>query len=280
MIDANVPNIEYVHSAWVQMQENHLVYPCMFEEQKYNALVDDMVSEEELNAALASDVCIDSTPKAFSDDALKIGIQPDQPWPRESRREAPRGGFGPSFKKHEQGVEAITITAFDVADAEESVMPEFDRGSFDRCLSAVRVVGVNPEPEADITDYQHAVMEDRDRLALGGCIPLVKWSELDNVIKYLDIFHELCSRKPNVRRFGRPGFSPEEIENQIAAETNSPIYKIMMHKLKRQLVVDGEINQMVANALWQAGYRVIYSKTLQTVGVMINPDNKLSWKLS
>lgn len=166
----------------------------------------------------------------------------------------------------------VTVTAADYLDAVQELGREPTGPEL-----AYRVIGRNPEPEIAPNEYQKAVVRDTGRLALGGCIPSVTWHDLQNVIDYLVIFKGIITKEPDVK-CGKPSMTPAEREKFISDEVASPIFKIMMHKLKQQLIFNNELHGINAKVVRDAGFPVSYISTTNTLVVEITKDNKLSWK--
>jgi len=168
--------------------------------------------------------------------------------------------------------DVVNVTAADYAEAVQELGREPTAVEL-----TYRVIGRNPEPEIAPSEYQKAVVRDTGRLALGGCIPTVTWHDLQNAIDYLVIFKGIITKKPD-EKLGKPDMTPEQREKFIADEVASPIFKIMMTKLKKQLVFNGELHGVNAKVVRDAGFPVSYITTTGTLVVEITKDNKLSWK--
>lgn len=168
--------------------------------------------------------------------------------------------------------DVVSVTAADYAEAVQELGREPTAVEL-----TYRVIGRNPEPEIAPSEYQKAVVRDTGRLALGGCIPSVTWHDLQNVIDYLVIFKGIITKEPDVK-CGKPSMTPEEREKFIADEVASPIFKIMMHKLKQQLIFNNELHGINAKVVRDAGFPVSYISTTNTLVVEVTKDNKLSWK--
>lgn len=140
----------------------------------------------------------------------------------------------------DRAIDEFSAQAAEITE-ERRVMPWDDPMPTEMGVGAPRVVGRNPDPQRELTEYEKAVLEnDGSRPVFNSCIPSVRWAEEKSMLDYMDIYSRL---------------SPSQVE----AENKSQIFAIMMTKIKRALVVDGKLNQLLADKFDAAGYEISYS---------------------
>lgn len=145
-------------------------------------------------------------------------------------------------------------------------------------LGEARVIGHVENPITPINEFHQEMLKEPERLVLGGCIPSVRWSELDSIIAYLSIFRDMVTPEAE-ERLGKPARTKAELNAEIEAEQNSPTYLTIVKKLRRRLLVDGVLDLDITRRLNDAKFTVSYIHTLKQLTVEITADYKLSWEV-
>lgn len=143
-------------------------------------------------------------------------------------------------------------------------------------VSKPRTIGFEPERNVVINDF--ALMDDDvpGRVTLGRCIPSVRWSDLDSIVEYLNIYKAVVTRKPDTK-LHKPDMTMEQIEADIAAEEASPLYDAMVKKMLFRLMPDGHLDLDVARRLNDAGFPVAHVIALGKLTVMVSSEVTLNW---
>ena len=162
----------------------------------------------------------------------------------------------------------ITWTA---APVQSHPMTEFSVGK-------VRVIDHTDVKYEPINEFHQQVLETSERPVLGGCIPSVRWGDVDSILTYLHIFKEIAAPAED-ERLGKPAYTADEIERRVDGELNSKCFMQIAAKLRRRLLVDGVLDTDFARRLNAEGFHVSYVQTLGKLNVEITPDHKLSWEV-
>ena len=146
-------------------------------------------------------------------------------------------------------------------------------------LSKSRVIGHVEAPIAPINEFHEQVLAPEERPVFGGCIPSVRWGEVDSIITYLKIFREIANPAED-ERLGKPAFTKEQIKRRTEDELNSNCFKQMAKKLRRRLLDEqGVLDMDFARKLNDEHFYVSHSVALGKLNVEITPDHKLSWEV-
>lgn len=234
------------------MQEEHLMTPEQLSEEFFSGIVDRAVKAGELDAELGKDTSFESMPMMSEEEFQQIVHN------AVVNRRSEKSKIVDAEIVWEQTPPAGPVTELSIGKP--------------------RVIGKVEVPMTPLNEFHEKMLQEPERLVLGGCIPSVKWSELDSIIKYLEIFRGVVSPDPDVR-LGKPARTPAQIQADTEAEASSPTYLAIVKKLRRRILVDGQLDLDSTRRLNDAGFTVSYIPTLKQLTIAIAGDFKLSWEV-
>lgn len=271
-----------VASTFALLAERHLMTHDELNQEFFHDVVDRSVRSGELDAELGQD----STMELMSEEEFKQIFVDAMTRPRSAKSPSRKVMFVAAVREDifkgkpvEQEVEhGVTRKRTPSSqDATPPIVPA-DGIMTEMGLGQPRVTGVIDNPITPINEFHQEMLKEPERLVLGGCIPSVRWSELDSIITYLNIFRDLVTPETE-ERLGKPARTKEELNAEIEAECNSPTYLAIVKKLRRRLLVDGVLDLDITRRLNDAKFTVSYIPTLKQLTVEITTDYKLSWEV-
>ena len=281
------------------IQQDHLMTADQLNAEYFSDVVDRTVKAGELDAALGKDT---SEPMMSEEEFQEImsGAVRRPPIVRRVIHRTPRAFTGrtiitepkdlPSARLENSGVvvhlrvpplpEFLASTAIRKSEPREQVCDDCkDDQTTEMGLSKPRVIGRVENPVKPINEFHEQVLVAEERPVFGGCIPSVRWGEVDSIITYLKIFREIANPAED-ERLGKPAFTKAQIKRRTEDELNSNCFKQMSKKLRRRLLDEqGVLDMDFARKLNDEHFYVSHSVALGKLNVEITPDHKLSWEV-
>lgn len=276
------------------IQDEHLLYPEELNQEYYHDVVDRSIRAGEIDAELGKDSSLDSMP-LMPEEEFKQLLQESLQAVRNKHKlpkmeyDLQRGEFRAPVVEPKvevghlsDGTVVETVNALDFFDymamKSDHLQTKSTAPLTEMSLGQPRVLDTVDLPIQPLNEFHQHVLEATDRPVVGGCIPSVTWSEMDNIIAYLDSFKEVVSRVPD-EKLDKPSWTKEMIEADIQAEYESKIFTQMSVKIKRRLLRDGQLDLETTRRLNEVGYTVSHVPTLGVLQIEITKDFKLSWPI-